>query len=90
MPGFTDIEIGGSGRSAFDSWEGGVSDVLILNNAVSFSDVTAIMNQTYPGMDSAAPEPSSITLLVAVGRLALLAIALQRRLLRVPSRRRNG
>lgn len=82
MPGFTDIEIGGSGKSAFDSWEGGVSDVLILNNAVSSSDVTAIMNQSYAGMDSAAPEPSS-SLLVA-GAIGLLTMALHRRRRLVP------
>jgi len=46
MPGFTSVQIGGSGRTAFDSWEGGIDDVLILNNSVSASDVTNIMNET--------------------------------------------
>jgi hypothetical protein len=78
MPNFTSILIGGKNQN-FTSWEGPISDVLILNNAVSASDVTAIMNQTYPGLQAeSAPEPS--TFVMAVVGLAGLALAARRKL----------
>jgi hypothetical protein len=77
MPGFTSLQIGGSGKAAYDSFEGSIDNVVILNKAATSSDVTAIMNGSYSGM-SAVPEPSTFALL-GVGVVGLIGYWWRRR-----------